>query len=150
MSLAALVHVSPSAIEASTGAMRARTGGIVWAIYRHYRPPCVRCVVTRSPQAGSASCIAPAIHLLYYIIRPKGAHSTRSVDTFQKNRQVFFEHILSICERKRATHKKNHRLFYTFERQPDISVSKPAGFVDFFLLVNAHGFNALMFLPNIS
>ena len=32
----------------------------------------------------------------------------------------------------------------------DICVSKPAGFVDFFLLVNVHGFKVLMFLPNIS
>ena len=58
--LAMLANVSPSAKEATTGAMRARTevGGVC---FTYMACPCVRCVATESPHAGLACCIAPVV-----------------------------------------------------------------------------------------
>ena len=88
-----LANVSPSAKEATKGAMRARTevGGVC---FTYMACPCVRCVATESPHAGFASCIAPVVavvapadSLLYFLIRPKvDIQKSQIFDTFNAKR----------------------------------------------------------------
>jgi hypothetical protein len=46
--------------EATTGAMRARSE-VSGGCFKYNVRPCVRCVATKSPHAGLASCIAPVV-----------------------------------------------------------------------------------------